>query len=66
VKLEKNTSDTCALLSKAYGGEAMKKSSGINSLKTILRTWKMMKEVVIQDFTELMKILKSVGSVAFR
>jgi hypothetical protein len=25
VKLGKNTSDTCAVLSKAYGGEAMKK-----------------------------------------
>jgi hypothetical protein len=26
VKLGKNASDTCAILSKAYGGEAMKKS----------------------------------------
>jgi hypothetical protein len=25
--IEKNTSDTCAVLSKAHGGEAMKKSS---------------------------------------
>jgi hypothetical protein len=27
VELGKNASDTCALLSEAYGGEAMKKSS---------------------------------------
>jgi hypothetical protein len=27
VKLEKNATDTCAMLSEAYGGEAMKKSS---------------------------------------
>jgi hypothetical protein len=27
VKLEKNASDTCAMLSRVYGGEAMKKSS---------------------------------------
>jgi len=27
VKIEKNASDTCAMLSKAYRGEAMKKSN---------------------------------------
>jgi hypothetical protein len=36
VKLGKNASDTCAVLSEVYGGEAMKKSSvfrGLNSSK---------------------------------
>jgi len=38
VKLENNAHDTCAVLSEAYGGEAMKKSSvlsGINGSKRI-------------------------------
>jgi hypothetical protein len=30
VKLRKNASDTCTVFSKAYGGEAMKKSSGFD------------------------------------
>jgi len=32
--------------------------SGINSSKRVVRMWKMMKEVAVQDFTKLMKILK--------
>jgi hypothetical protein len=39
VILGKNASDAHEVLSKAYGGDAM-------------RTWKMIKEVVIQDLTE--------------
>jgi hypothetical protein len=46
VKLGKNASDTCAMLSKDYRGEIMKKSSvlnGVNGLKRVTRTWKMKK-----------------------
>jgi trimethylamine:corrinoid methyltransferase-like protein len=59
VKLGKNANDTCAMLSVAYGEEVMKSRvflSGINGSESH-RTWKMMKEVVIQDLTELMKML---------
>jgi hypothetical protein len=38
VKLQKNESDTCAILSEAYGGEAMKSQvflSGINGSKRV-------------------------------
>jgi hypothetical protein len=46
-------------------GEKLLKSqvflSGINSSKWVARTWKMMKEVVIQDFREPMKMLKNCG-----
>jgi hypothetical protein len=34
---------------------------GINGSKKVARTWKMMKEVVVQDFTEPMKMLKKCG-----
>jgi hypothetical protein len=65
VKLGKNADDTCALLSEAYGAEAMKKCevffSGIHDSKRVARTWKMMKEVVVQDFTEPVKMLKKCG-----
>jgi hypothetical protein len=50
VKVVNNASDTCAVLSEAYGGEAMRKASvmsGINCTKRVARTWKMMKEVVV-------------------
>jgi hypothetical protein len=43
VKLGENASDTCAMLSKAYGGETTKKSSvlsGINCSKNAMRMWK--------------------------
>jgi hypothetical protein len=42
VKLGKNASDTCVMLSKAYGREAMRKSSvlgDINGAKRVTRTW---------------------------
>jgi hypothetical protein len=55
VKLGKNASDTCVMLSKAYGEDSMKKSSVsecINSSKRAMRTWKMIKEVAVQDLTE--------------
>jgi hypothetical protein len=35
--------------------------SGIYGSKRIAKTWKMMKEVVVQDLTELMEILKKCG-----
>jgi hypothetical protein len=49
VKLGRNASDPCAVPSKACRREAMK------------RSWKMTKEVVIQDLTELMKMLQRCG-----
>jgi hypothetical protein len=48
VKLGRNASDTCGMLSEACGGEALKKSqvflSGINGSKRVRRTWKIMKK----------------------
>jgi hypothetical protein len=44
VKSGNNASDTCAVLSEAYGGEAMKSQvflSGINSSKSVATMWKM-------------------------
>jgi hypothetical protein len=62
VKLGKNASSICTVLSKAYGGETMKSQvflNGINGSKRVARTWMMtMKNVVIQELTELMKMLK--------
>jgi hypothetical protein len=46
VKLGKNASDRCEMLSVAYGGEDVNESSvldGINGSKRVARTWKMMK-----------------------
>jgi hypothetical protein len=43
------------------GGEAVRKLSilsGINSLKRVTGTWKMMKELIFQDLIEPMKMLK--------
>jgi hypothetical protein len=37
VKLGKNASDTCAMLSKAYGGEAMIKSSVLSAINGLER-----------------------------
>jgi len=51
------------MLSEVYGGEAMKGQvflSGINGSKRVMRTCKMMKEVVIQDLTGPMKINEKV------
>jgi len=60
VKLQKNSSGTFAVLSKVYAGEAMKSQvclGVISSSRRVTRTWNM-KEVVIHDFMELMKMLK--------
>jgi hypothetical protein len=35
--------------------------SGINSSKRVEKTWKMMKEVIIQDLTEPVKMFKNCG-----
>jgi hypothetical protein len=46
IKLLKNASDTCTLLSKAYGGEDMKKSSVFDwhkRFKVVAKSWKVMK-----------------------
>jgi hypothetical protein len=59
---KKNTSNTCAVFSEAYGGEAMKSNaflSGINGSKRVTRTWNMMEEVVVQDLTEPVRMLKN-------
>jgi len=49
VKLGKNTSDTCAVLSEAYGGEAIKNLflSVIIGSDRVTRTWKMIKTMHI-------------------
>jgi len=52
------------MLSEAYGGEAMKRSSVLEWYKRferVARTWKMMKEVVVQYLTEPIKMLKKCG-----
>jgi hypothetical protein len=54
--MRKELSDICAVLSEGYGVEAMKSKmflSDINRSRRITKTWKMMKEVVIQVVTEL-------------
>jgi hypothetical protein len=53
VKLGEPANDAFVMLSVAYGGEAMKTS--------VTRTWKMMKLVVVQNFTQPMKMLKKCG-----
>jgi hypothetical protein len=40
------------------GGQAMKSQMFLSGMDG---TWKMMKEVVIQDLTQLMKMLKNCG-----
>jgi hypothetical protein len=60
MKLGRNAIVTCAVLSKAYGGEFVEKSrvlKSIESLERIVRMWKM-KEAVVQDVTELTKMFK--------
>jgi hypothetical protein len=37
--------------------------SGINSSKRVVRTWKMMNKVVVQELTELMKMLKKMWNL---
>jgi hypothetical protein len=52
------------LSSEAHGEEAMKRQvfmNGINGSWSVARKWKMTKEVVIQDLTELTKMLKNCG-----
>jgi hypothetical protein len=60
MKLGKNSSDNCQLLSEAYGAEAMEKSS------VLKWQWKMRKEVIIQDLKEPKKMFESVESGAFQ
>jgi hypothetical protein len=59
VKLRNNASHSSAVLSEAYE-EKLRKSkaflSGINDSKRVARTWKIMKELVVQDRREPMKI----------
>jgi len=60
VKLGKNESDTCTLLSEAYEEKVWMYASVLSSMngsKRVIRTWKM-KEVVIQYLTKPMKMLK--------
>jgi hypothetical protein len=55
---------TLAQCSLRLMGGTVKKSGvfgDINGLKRAVRTWKMMKEVVIQDLKEPMKISKESG-----
>jgi hypothetical protein len=66
VKLGKYASDACAMLSDAYGGEAVKSQvalSGLNVSKVMMMMMMMMmtttKEVVVKDFKEPMKMLKN-------
>jgi len=57
VKLGRNANDTLAILS-----EAMRKSSVFECHKRfekVTRTWKMMKEMVVQDITKPVKMLKN-------
>jgi hypothetical protein len=64
VKLGKSSSDTCAMLSDAHGGEAVKNSvflSVMNGSKTVARTWKIMKDAVTQDLSVRMKMMKKCG-----
>jgi len=60
---------TLAQCSQRHMGEKLLKHqvflSGVNSSERVLRTCKMMKEVVVQNFTEPMKML-SVESCACR
>jgi hypothetical protein len=56
-KLGKNASDVGAVFSDAYGGRISYEESqvfvnGINGSKTFARTWKVVKEVVVQDLSE--------------
>jgi hypothetical protein len=62
-ELGKNASDTCAMLSESCGREAVKIQkplNGINGSKIVARMWKVLKELVAQDFVEHLKMLKSV------
>jgi hypothetical protein len=65
-KLGKNATDSCGLLSDAGGEEAMENSSVFNDMngsKWVARTWKIIKDVSVQDITELTKILKKVRNL---
>jgi hypothetical protein len=69
VELGTNARDTCARPFEAYGREGMKRSrvflSDMDDSKRVARKWKMMKEVVVQDLTEPIKMLKSAEFGAF-
>jgi hypothetical protein len=60
VKLGKNASDIHEMFCKAYGGETIEKSrvlTGTCGSKLITRTWKLMKEIAVQNLIEPMKML---------
>jgi hypothetical protein len=63
LKLRRNANDTCTVLSETYGGEAVERShvffSGVNGSKRVASMWEVVKEVVVQDITELMKMEKN-------
>jgi hypothetical protein len=55
VELGKNASGICVMLSEAYRGESMKKNvflSDINGSKRVVRMWKMMKDVAVQNISQ--------------
>jgi hypothetical protein len=63
VKLGKNASDTCAMIFEDCGGEAIYSSqvllSDVNGSKCFVRTWNVVRGVVIQNFTQPMKTSKT-------
>jgi hypothetical protein len=66
VKLGTNASDTCAMLSDAYGGGAMKKSGVVEWHKQFKEGYKNMEDYERRDcpqphLTELMKMLRKCG-----
>jgi hypothetical protein len=68
MKVRKNASDTCAMLSEAYGGKAMKKSSVFEWYKRFKEGHDNMEDYVRSGHPRthrLMKMLKNVESGAF-
>jgi hypothetical protein len=61
-----NASNTCAMLSEDYRRETVRKLcvlKAINGSKRVVKTWKVMKEVVIQDVTEQMRMLRKLHNL---
>lgn len=52
----KSVSETSAVLSEAYGTEAVQKLSGINCSKRVKRMWKILKKVLILKCLDPMKM----------
>jgi hypothetical protein len=68
-KLWKKASYNCAVPSDDYGREAMKSQSVFDCRKRLnvdARTWKMMKEVVVQNLIQPMQMFKNAESGTFR